>query len=96
MTALPAKEQLESCVDEPFLLSLPDGTTERLMLAQVEEHGPHAFSALFRGRPGFYAPQQIWTLEHDRLGEFELFLVPLQPDADGSQFEAVFNRLPAS
>ena len=35
-------------------------------------------------------PQRIYRLRHDRLGAFEVFLVPIGPDAVGMRFEAVF------
>ncbi len=49
------------------------------------------FSLLFRGPKDFYLPQQTYRLEHPTVGTVELFLVPIQPDRHGSQFEAVFN-----
>lgn len=35
--------------------------------------------------------QTTFHLTHPALGEFELFIVPLQPDAAGPRYEAVFN-----
>ena len=37
--------------------------------------------------------QQIYPFEHDRLGRFDLFIVPVGQDAQGLAYEAVFNRL---
>ena len=34
--------------------------------------------------------QMIRRLEHDELGAFELFLVPIGPDDTGMRYEAVF------
>jgi hypothetical protein len=48
------------------------------------------FTLLFRGpRAPVYA-QQIVPLRNATLGALELFLVPLQPTAEGSLYEAVF------
>ena len=52
--------------------------------------GGRPFSLLFRGPAALAIPQGIQRLEHPVAGAVELFLVPLQPDADGSLFEAVF------
>ncbi len=56
---------------------------------------PHSnripFSLLFRGAPDLHLPQQIHHLRHPELGELDVFLVPIQPDAGGSLYEAVFN-----
>jgi hypothetical protein len=35
----------------------------------------------------------MYQLQHERLGAFELFLVPVGQDQDGVYYEAVFNRL---
>jgi hypothetical protein len=48
------------------------------------------FSLVFRGPPGVLLPQRVYRLEHDGIGAFELFLVPIGPDAAGMRYEAVF------
>jgi hypothetical protein len=35
----------------------------------------------------------MYQIQHDQLGAFDLFLVPVSQDQDGVYFEAVFNRL---
>jgi hypothetical protein len=35
-------------------------------------------------------PQRIYHLEHPEVGGFDLFLVPVGPNAQGMQYEAVF------
>ena len=37
-----------------------------------------------------HVPQQTFQVEHDELGSFELFLVPLGPSEAGMRYEAVF------
>ena len=56
---------------------------------------PHQeqFSILFRGAGNFILPQKIYSMEHDRFGSFDLFIVPISRDKTASYFEAVFNRL---
>ncbi len=48
------------------------------------------FSVEFHARLPHYVEQQIFSIEHEKLGEFDLFLVPLGPDAEGHRYEAVF------
>jgi len=48
------------------------------------------FSIVFRGPRDPILVQQIFKLSHSRLGEFELFLVPIGRDANGTRYEAVF------
>lgn len=48
------------------------------------------FSIEFHSRLPNHTPQQIYAVEHEKLGKFDLFLVPLGPDAEGHRYEAVF------
>lgn len=49
------------------------------------------FSLLFRGPKQPVLSQRIWALDNVALGRLEIFLVPIGPDADGVQYEAIFN-----
>ncbi len=49
------------------------------------------FSILFRGPKDTNLPQDIYKVEHDKMGTVELFLVPIMPDENGNLYEAVFN-----
>lgn len=66
-------------------------------LYQVRLHEAHGgprkqpFSLYFRGPRQPVLPQQIYRLEHDRMGTMEIFLVPVGPDGQGMGYEAVFN-----
>ena len=51
------------------------------------------FSILFRGPHEPQLLQYLFTLEHERMGRMELFLVPVSKDEQGMYYEAVFNRL---
>jgi hypothetical protein len=48
------------------------------------------FSLVFRGPSGQEVAQRIYRLEHEELGAFDLFLVPIGPDETGMRYEAVF------
>ena len=48
------------------------------------------FSLLFRGPVDPLLPQRTYRLEHAELGDLDLFLVPIGPDAEGMRYEAVF------
>ena len=50
------------------------------------------FSILFRGPQEPLLPQRIYPFEHDQLGAFDLFIVPIRRDKNGLYYEAVFNR----
>ena len=50
------------------------------------------FALLFHGPQNPFLPQSIYHVEHDQLGELDIFLVPVGRDQNGFQYEAVFNR----
>lgn len=54
------------------------------------ERGREPFSILFRGPVAPILPQRTYAVDHDALGRFDLFLVPLGPDDAGARYEAVF------
>jgi hypothetical protein len=56
-----------------------------------EQQGMERFSAFFRGPREPLMRQSVYTLEHEGMGTFELFLVPISQDEKGSRYEAVFN-----
>ena len=49
------------------------------------------FSIVFRGPLEPILPQRIYPFRQDKLGSFELFIVPIGPDDDGMRYEAVFS-----
>ena len=48
------------------------------------------FSIVFRGPGDVPLPQRIYPMEHDRIGSFDLFLVPIGPDEKGLRYEVIF------
>jgi|SRR5205085_11028794 len=56
-----------------------------------EQSGMERFSAFFRGPGERYLPQAMYSLEHEAMGAFDLFLVPVAKDENGFRYEAVFN-----
>jgi hypothetical protein len=73
------------------------GTARSMTLAEYEQGRPSpevehfAVRFLGLGEPPF--PQGTYHFSHDRIGAFELFIVPVGRQADGIVYEAVFNRL---
>jgi hypothetical protein len=56
-----------------------------------EQQGMERFSAFFTGPREPLMRQAVYALEHEGMGTFELFLVPIAQDEQGSRYEAVFN-----
>ncbi len=51
------------------------------------------FSLIFRGPQSPFVPQGSYRVNHQKLGELTIFLVPIGVDGAGLQYEAVFNRI---
>ena len=62
--------------------------SERLMSPRQER-----FSLVFRTANEILLEQGQRTFDHDAMGNFSLFIVPIGRDDEGTYYEAVFNRL---
>jgi hypothetical protein len=56
-----------------------------------DQEGMERFSIFFNGPAKPFLTQSTYSLSHDAMGTFDLFLVPIKSDGDGSRYEAVFN-----
>jgi hypothetical protein len=56
-----------------------------------EEKSMERFSLFFDGPSDFLLPQQSFPMGHDTMGDFDIFLVPINGDEKGIRYEAVFN-----
>ncbi len=55
--------------------------------------GYEKFSLIFRGPDNQLLTQNMYTFEHDNIGRFELFIVPVvSRDVSRRYYQAVFNR----
>ena len=66
---------------------------ELVRVTSLSSPGHVQFSIQFQGPGNLFLPQNIYTLEHEILGKFDLFLVPVGKNSNGFEYEAVFNRL---
>jgi len=98
MTACLTEKEFSRHLNTKFQLKLNDQEKIELELVEVkaylrqdnEQTGMERFSVYFAG-PGARLPQQTYSLEHEEMGQFEIFLVPISGDQDGFRYEAVFN-----
>ena len=99
MPASLTEKEFSQHVNTKFRANLEDGGAVDLELVEVkgylskpeEQSGMERFSAFFQGPPETRLTQKVYTLNHDRMGEFEVFLVPVGPETQGVRYEAVFN-----
>ena len=97
MTAIITKEMFSENVNTKFELRTETPGPVELELVQLTEGAAsprhEQFALLFRGPQDKFLQQSTYQLHHERLGELEIFLVPVGRDQQGFQYEAVFNRL---
>jgi mannose-6-phosphate isomerase class I len=51
------------------------------------------FSLVFSGSNDNFLEQSVYQMQHEKLGEGEIFIVPISQDEDGYKYEAAFNRM---
>ena len=59
--------------------------------AENAQRGMERFSLFFRGPADICVPQGTYSLEHEKMGALDIFVVPVGRDADGFLYESVFN-----
>ena len=82
-----SKFQVQGNDNSPVELELVD-VSELTVYPRQEE-----FTVTFRGPLNAYLDQGVRAFTHDRMGEFELFIVPIRKNEDGFYYEAIFNRI---
>jgi len=85
-------------LNQKFLIHSGEPVPREAELLEVRElgaAGPNAqrkpFSIILRGPRDRRLPQMIYKVEHEKLGEMPIFLVPVAVDEKGYHYEAVFN-----
>ena len=80
-----------------FRTRINDSVNIETELIEVSEHKVSAlqerFAIIFRGPSEAFLGQGLRRFEHDQMGAFDLFIVPISQDEKGFYYEAVFNRL---
>jgi len=56
-----------------------------------DQQGMERFSIFFKGPAKPFLAQSTYSLSHDVMGTFDLFIVPIKLEGDSSHYEAVFN-----
>lgn len=80
-----------------FRFRLSESDVMEAQLIEVKDIGTtpiqEQFSLFFRAPRDRPPLQSLYRVEHEKLGEFDLLLVPIRADAESMYYEAVFNRL---
>ncbi len=95
-------EQFAPYVGDTFRVFYNETSSVELTLGSAAEIGNESakewskksgrapFTLVFLGSPQFLLDQGIYRFEHAELEPFEIFLVPLGPEQQGMQYEAIF------
>ena len=89
-------EHFAGHVNDTFSAALNDGEVPfELVEARALPATPGAtrmpFSLLFRNGSAFLFPQQVYRMQHAKLGEVGIFLVPVAREREGFLYQALFN-----
>ncbi len=93
---LPNRQQFEQHAKDEFHIffsdqSLPCHIEEvKAGLMPKDNNHKEQFSVVFACDENDVAEQGVYKVSHQKLGEFELFLVPVFGDEKGVHYEAVF------
>lgn len=97
MTEFFTIETFSGNVNTKFVMHYGESQTAELEMLSVADVGSSArqsqFSLVLLGPCEAPVKQGIYRVEHDKLGELNLFLVPIAKDKNGVKYEAIFNRV---
>jgi hypothetical protein len=96
MSELPTRDDFANHLNTKFRIFFRAEQATEVELTEVtkmrQKPRYEAFAVTFLA-PNETPPEQgLYQIEHDQLAPMELFLVPVEQDAKGLSFEAVFNR----
>ena len=101
MAALPTEHEFSQHLNTKYRVNVEAPKPVELELVEVksyvhknnptEEGGMERFSIYFRGPDETFLPQGMYSINHEFMGDLELFLVPVEREELGFRYEAVFN-----
>ena len=99
MAAALTEKEFSQHLNTKFRVNIELPVPIELELTEVKGYLPNAndpngmerFSCYFSGPSDYYLSQHVYPLDHERMGTFDVFLVPIGRDEKGFQYEAVFN-----
>jgi hypothetical protein len=96
MAATLEHEIFSKYLNTNFRISIDESNTIEAELREVSElllsPGQERFAIVFRGPRQPLINQGSYRFEHDEMGDFILFIVPVRQDDDCTFYEACFNR----
>ena len=97
MSADLTHEEFSKHLNSTFGIRISEEQVIEVKLTEVSElllsPRQERFTLIFRSPNDIIVTQGMHRFEHDQMGAFELFIVPVERDENGTYHEAVFNRL---
>jgi uncharacterized protein DUF6916 len=97
MEASLTHEEFSEQANRKFEVEVDENTVVELELIEVSDlklyPQQEEFVLLFRGPSDTFLGQGGRYFRNDKMGRFEIFIVPIRQDAQGYYYEAVFNRI---
>ncbi|HEY8189007.1 MAG TPA: hypothetical protein VIF64_23275 [Pyrinomonadaceae bacterium] len=97
MAAALTHEEFSKHLNSKFQIRISETETIEAQLKDISEFltspRQERFSILFRTANEPFLGQGLRRFEHEQMGPFELFIVPIARDEEGTSYEAVFNRV---
>lgn len=90
-------DHFAGCLNQTFRAALNDGDIEFVLVeaqpmpSAMPGAARDPFSLVFRNGSPLLFPQQMYRMSHERIGAFDIFLVPIARDREGFLYQAVFN-----
>ena len=89
-------EALTQNLNTKFHVAADEARPLDLELAEISDlkqvKNQEEFAVVFRGPLDRFLDQGTRSFDHEQLGQFELFIVPIKQDDRGYYYEAIFNR----
>ena len=97
MAEIPSHKTFAGLLNAVFNIHLDEGQTVDTELVEVSQPQlspeQETFYIVFRGPNDVSLGQGMRRFQHERTGDFDLFITPVRQDKQGVYYEAVFNRL---
>ena len=97
MEVMLTHETFSALLNTKFNVEVNEAQQVELELSEVSElklsDRQEQFSIVFIGPNQVFLGQGMQRFNHERMGSFELFLVPVGQDARGYSYQSVFNRI---
>ena len=91
-----SKEFFDPHMNSNFIVTGQGIAPVHMKLVNAEEKKDeknYSLSLIFLETTGHYLPQKIYQFEHEKLGKFDMFIVPIGESEKGISFQAIVSRL---